>query len=212
MTRALSNLGVFAAVAALSACGKPLETKEEFTHAAAGAAVPTTAANTSGALMRLYMSGAETPEQLPVPSLTVKGSHGGEATLSVNPVGIVVGLAGRGIMFDLEYDDYSVDGLNYLWGKVSVLADFDYIAAAQEDPNANFQISFVGTLGMSGLVRDEARLNVKVKTNLADLMTHEGTTKLRLHGTVTASEVEFDFQEEEFVIDWKALEEQAQKR
>lgn len=212
MKRLLSYLGVLAALGALSACGKPLETKDEFTQAAAGASVPATAARVSGPLMQLYMSGAEAPEQLPVPSLTVKGTQGGEATLSVNPVGVVVGLIGAGIMFDLEYDDYSVDGINYLWGKVSVLANFDYQAAAEEDPSADFQVSFAGTLGMSGVIRDEARLNLKVKTNLGDLMTREGTTKLRLNGTVTASEAELQFAEEEFVIDWKAIEAQASRQ
>lgn len=211
MKRLLSYLGVLAAAGALSACGKPLETKEEFTQAAAGASVPATAAKVSGPLMQLYMSGAETPEQLPVPSITVKGTQGGEATLSINPVGVVVGLMGAGIMFDLEYDDYSVDGVNHLWGKLSVLANFDYVAAAEEDPNADFEVSFVGTLGITGPVHDDARVNLRVQTNLGDLMTREGTTKLRLDGSVVASETELQFAEEDFVIDWSAIEAQLQR-
>lgn len=199
------------AVVAWAGCGKPLETKEEFKNAAAGASVPATAARASGAALRIYASGAETPDQLPQPSISVKGTHGGEAVLSVNPVGIAVGLAGQGLLFDMEYKDYSVDGLQYLYGKVSVLANFDYIAAINEDPNADFEVSFVGTLGLSGVIRDEARLNLKVKSNVNDLVTREGTTKLRLDGSVNASEAQFDFEEEEYVIDWAALEQQAKQ-
>lgn len=200
------------AIAALAACGKPLETKEEFANALGNAAVPTSAAQASGAALSIYASNVDEPKQLPQPSISVTGTHGGEAILSVNPIGIVVGLAGQGILFDMEYKDYSVDGVNYLVGNVSVLANFDYIAAAQEDPNADFEVSFVGDLGLRGIVRDDTRVNLVVKTNLADLMTREGTTRLRLKGKVTASEHELQFEDEDLTIDWKALEQQAQQR
>lgn len=203
---------IIVAVAAAVGCGKPLETKEEFANALGNASVPASAAKASGASLAIYASNADEQKTLPQPSISVKGTHGGEAVLSVNPVGIVVGLAGQGILFDMEYKDYSVDGLNYLVGNVSVLANFDYIAAAQEDPNADFEISFVGDLGIRGFVRDDTRVNLTVKTNLADLMTREGTTRLRLKGKVTASEQELTYEDEDVTIDWKALEQQAQQQ
>lgn len=191
-------------ITSLVACGPPLRSKEDATHALAGASVPATAARTAGAFLRLYGTAAD-QQPLPEPSITVKGTSGGEAELSVNPVGLVVGLAGRGILFDAEYRDYSVDGVNYLDGKVSVLANFDYVAALNEDPNADFEVSFVGELGVSGMYHDDARLNLKVKARLDELMTRENTTKLRLSGKVTASEQEFVFDDEDVVIDWQAL-------
>lgn len=202
-----TTLSVLAAVGAmgLAACGKPLETKEEFIQAAAGAPVPTTAARATGAALRIYASSAD-QKQLPQPSITVQGPQGGEAVLSVNPVGIVVGLVGGGVLFDMEYRDYSIDGLHYLHGKVSVLANFDYVAALGEDPHVNFQVSFVGDLGISGPIRDNARLNLEVKSNVNDLLTLEGTTKLRFDGKVAASAQTFEFVGEDVVIDWAALE------
>ncbi|MBX5481651.1 MAG: hypothetical protein IRZ16_07395 [Myxococcaceae bacterium] len=204
MTRLRTYITVAAAFGLISACGKPLETKEEFEAAAANAAVPTTAARTTGALMHLYASNIEMPEQLPQPFITVRGVEGGEATLSVNPVGLVVGLAGRGVLFDVEYDGYSVDGVNYLDGKVSVLANFEYTAEEGEDPNLDFQVAFVGRLELGGAIRDEARVNLTLKSNLDELMTRDHTTRLRINGKVTASQVEFEYADEDVEIDWAA--------
>lgn len=205
MTRLRTYITAFVSLGMLAACGKPLETKEEFQAAAANAAVPATAARTTGALLNLYASHQQLPEELPEPSISVRGTEGGEAILSVNPIGLAVGLAGQGILFDTEYKGYSVDGINFLTGKVSVLANFDYAAAINEDPNADFKVSFVGDLGISGIVRDETRISLVIKTNVNDLMTREGVTKLRLNGKVTASEQEFVFEEEDVEIDWNAL-------
>lgn len=188
----------------LVACGPPLKSREDAQNALAGASVPTTAARSAGAYLRLYGSAAD-QEMLPAPFITVKGPEGGEAVLSVNPLGVVVGLVGKGILFDTEYKGYSVDGVNYLDGKVSVLANFDYVAALHEDPSANFEVSLVGDLDLSGLFHDSTRLNLKVKSHLSDLVTRENTTKLWLEGKVTASEQEFVFEDEEVVIDWRAL-------
>ena len=207
MRRQLTTALLVVGSTAWVACGPPLQSKEDAEHAIAGASVPATMARTTGAYLRLYASAADTPDQLPQPSITVQGVDG-EAVLSINPVGLVVGLAGKGILFDTEYKGYSVDGVNYLDGKVSVLANFDYLAAINEDPRANFEVSFVGELGINGAFHDSARLNVKVKSNLEDLMTRDGTTKLRLKGKITASEQDFVFEDDDVEIDWKAIAEQ----
>ncbi len=189
-----------AALLLLAACGKPIETKEELLAPVAGASVPATAAR--GASLALFAQAAEAPEQLPVPAITVTGTHGGSATLSVNPVGVVVGLVGKGLLFDIEYDGYSVDGIHWLDGKLSVLANFEYLASDGEAPEANFEVSLVGTVGISGLVSDEVRLNLKVKTNLQDLIDNAEQLKLRLNGSITASRQEFEFLAEDVVLDW----------
>ena len=198
----MTRISLVLATVALAACGKPLETKEEFASAIAGASVATTASR--GGMIGIFESGS-TPQPLPVPSITVKGAQSGEATLSINPVGAVVGLIGQGILFDVEYADYSVDGINHLHGDLSVLANFDYLAALGENPAANFEVSFVGSLGLTGVVRDDARVNLRIRTNLAELTTRSDQLTLRLKGSVHASQTDLEFLDEDVVINWSEV-------
>jgi hypothetical protein len=205
--RCVAWMWVAVVAAASSACGRSLETKEELARAMAGASVATT--GSSGETSNLSATGEE-PIRLS-PLITVRGAHSGEATLSVNPVGAVVGLVGHGILFDVAYADYSMDGLNHLHGDLSVLANFDYLPAMPEDPRTDFEVSLVGRIRVSGVVSDEARLNLRVKCNLADLTEFPGQLKLRLRGSVAASQTQFDFHDEDVIIDWAALAEPMQR-
>jgi hypothetical protein len=205
--RCVAWMWVGVVAAASSACGRSLETKEELARAMAGASVATT--GSSGETANVSATGTE-PIQLP-PSITVRGAHSGQATLSVNPVGAVVGLVGRGILFDVGYADYSVDGFNHLDGDLSVLANFEYLPALLEDPRTDFEVSLVGRIRVSGVVSDEARLNLRVKCNLADLTELPGQLKLRLRGSVTASQTQFDFHDEDVILEWSALAEPMQR-
>jgi hypothetical protein len=189
--------------AALVACGKPVESKDELFGPVGGASAPAVMAQ--GSAFPLLGGTGEHDSSLPQPSIVVRGTHGGKATLSVNPVGLAVGLVGKGLLFDIEYDAYSVDGVNFLGGKVSVLANFDYQALWGEDPRLDFELALIGTVELRGAVSDEVRLHLKVKTNLAELIDRAGQMKLRLHGKITASKAVFEFTEEEVVLDWQAL-------
>jgi hypothetical protein len=195
----------------LAGCGRPVHSKEELAQAMAGAMFPASAARGSGASMSLYQSGADAPDQLPRPSITVQGPNGGSAVLSVNPVGLVVGLAGKGVLFDMEYKKFSVDGLHVLKGDVSVLANFEYLAAGTDPSELNFEVGFVGDIGLGGELSDDLELNLRVKTNLAELVDRQEEMTLRLKGWVEAKEQRFEFADEDLVINWRELEERARQ-
>ena len=177
----------------------------------ASALFPTSAARGDGAGFSLYQSGVDLPKELPQPRITVQGPNGGTAVLSVNPVGLVVGLAGQGVLFDMEYKKFSADGLHYLKGNVSVLANFEYLAQAVEPSDVNFEVGFVGGIGISGVVSDEVEMNLRLKTNLAELVERQDEMTLRLNGWVEASSLRFDFADEDLVINWRELEERARQ-
>ncbi len=179
----------------------------------AGAIFPTTAANTKGGALGLHASGVDMPKELPVPRLVVQGPNGGKATLSANPVGLVLGLAGGGILFDMEYAKFSADGLHTLEGSVSVLANFEYVPVHAEPSEVNFEVGLVGSVGIGGgLVSDEVELNLRLKTNLAELTERNDEMVLRLDGWVQAEDARFEFADEDIVINWRELEQRAKQR
>ncbi len=213
MHRTSAYLTLTLLLGTLAACGKPLETKEELAEAMAGALFPTTAAkDAKSGSMGLHASGIDAPKELPVPKLVVEGPNGGKATLSANPVGLALGLAGAGILFDMEYARFSTDGLHTLEGDVSVLANFEYVPVQAEPAEVNFEVGLVGSVGISGIVSDEVEMNLRLKTNLAELTERNDEMVLRLKGWVQAQEQRFEFADEDIVINWRELEERAQQR
>ncbi len=213
MTRTPSHITLWAGVALLvvTGCGPNIQTKEELAEAMAGALFPTTAAKGDGAGFALYQSGVDLPKELPSPSITVQGPNGGKAILSVNPVGLVVGLVGQGVLFDMEYKKFSADGLHYLKGDVSVLANFEYLAVPEEPADVNFEVGFVGGAGISGVVSDDVEMNLRLKTNLAQLVERQDEMTLRLKGWVETSAQRFEFADEDLVIRWRELEARARE-
>ncbi|MFL5319394.1 MAG: hypothetical protein ACJ790_07035 [Myxococcaceae bacterium] len=185
------------AVLAAGCGGKPVQSKEELTSTFAYAAVPTTHAK--GAALMLYQSGLD---QLPAPAITVKGTSGGEATLKVNPVGVVVGLAGRGVMVDMEYKDYSEDGAHWLDGDISALTQFDYVPGEGDADYADVKIGLVGQLGLSGVIRDALDMDVTLTTRFQDLQVREDTVSFRLDGTVDTPTQQFKWDHEDLQALW----------
>lgn len=179
-----------------SACGgKAVESKDELTSTFAYAAVPTAhAKETAGAAIRLYQSGLD---QLPTPAITVKGSRGGEATLKINPVGVIVGLAGKGVMVDMEYKDYSEDGLHWLDGDVSALTQFDYVPGDGDAPYADIKVGLVGQVGLAGVLRDVLDMNVTLTTRFNDLEVKPEKMEFRLDGTVDTPDRQFKWDHED---------------
>ena len=190
-------VGVLAA-----ACGgKPIESKDELTSTFAYAAVPMTHAR--GAASRLQLSGIEAPEKLPEPSISVKGSRGGEAVLKINPVGVVVGLAGKGVMVDIQYRGYSEDGMHWLDGDVSALTQFNYVPGPEDVNHADIKIGLVGELGLTGLIRDVLELNVALTTRFEDLSLRDESVSFRLDGSVETPAQTFEWEHEDLETLWE---------
>lgn len=176
----------------LAACGgRPIESKQEIADTLAYASIPS-----------VHAPGAplEGSGVVPEPSVTVRGAHGGEATLSVNPVGGAIGLAAGAVLFDVRYSGYSEDGAHRLDGTLSVAAQFDYVAAAGEDPYADLKLWLVGRLRVSGRFSDELHLNVAITTRFHELSLREESLSLRLDGAVTIREQRFTFEGEDLSV------------
>lgn len=185
-----------------TACGgKPLESKDELTSTFAYAAVPMTAAK--GAAARLAMSGIDAPEKLPEPSISIKGSRGGEAVLKLNPVAVVVGLAGKGVMVDIEYMGYSEDGMHWLDGDISALTQFDYQPGPEEISHADIKIGLVGEMGLSGLISDLLDMNVALTTRFEDLQFKDDSVSFRLDGKVETPTQTFEWAHEDLETLWE---------
>jgi hypothetical protein len=179
-----------------SACGgPPLSDKEDIARALTGASIPSTHAK--GALMSVYASGISTP------AITLRGSQSGEVKLTINPVGVVVGAIGKGVMLDLEYMDYSMDGIFRLHGSVSMLANFEYVAEQGEDPYADVKLTAVGRIKLSGVYSDELRANISLITRFQALQTQEPSIALRLNGSVHGLAESFEFDNEDVAVLWQ---------
>jgi hypothetical protein len=191
----VAGISLLAFAACLSACGgPPLSSKDDLARAIAGASVPSTGAK--GALMALHASNID------IPAFTLHGSRGGKAKVTVNPLGVVVGIAGKGLMLDLIYDDYCEDGLFRLDGTLSVLAQFEYTAEPGDYAYADLKLSLVGRLALSGLYSDQLHANVRLTTRIHDLEFREGSIELRLDGAVDALEQRFEFAQEDLSFHW----------
>lgn len=186
-----------AALALFAGCGgPPIKTRDQLGSAVARAAIPSVGAQ--GALFQVVGQAA-----LPSPQFSVKGADGGEAIVSINAVGAIVGFAAKGVMFDVEFKGFSEGGGLRLDGKVSVLANFEYAAAGSEDPTTDLKLSLVGKLSISGTFSDELALNVRLLTRFKDLSLRDGSIALRLDGSVEAREASFAFTEEDVQVLWK---------
>jgi hypothetical protein len=182
---------------ALAACGgRPVQSKQDLAESFADASIP--AVDAKGAALSLLENRA-----LPEPSITVRGKGGGEATLSFNPVGGAVGLAGKGVLFDVKYSGYSEDGHHALDGSVSVLATFDYVAASPEGAYGDLKLSIVGRLQLRGIISDEVQANVTVLTRFHDLSFREDSIEMRLTGKASAHGEEYAFADEDLSMLWK---------
>lgn len=190
------------AVVATGCGGKALESKDELTSTFAYAAVPF--AHAKGALARQHLlSGIEAPEQLPEPSITIKGTRGGNAVLKVNPIGVVVGLAGKGLMVDIAYEGYSEDGLHWLDGDISALTQFDYQPGPEEVSYADIKIGLVGEMGLSGVIRDALDMNVSLTTRFEDLSFRDDSVSFRVDGTVETPMTTFQWSNEDLETLWE---------
>lgn len=190
------------AVVATGCGGKALESKDELTSTFAHAAVPF--AHAKGALARHHqLSGIDGPEQLPEPTLSIKGTRGGSAVLKVNPIGVVVGLAGRGLMVDIAYEGYSEDGLHWLDGDISALTQFDYQPGPEDVSYADIKIGLVGELGLSGVIRDALDMNVSLTTRFHDLSFRDDSVSFRLDGAVETPVTRFEWSNEDLQTLWE---------
>lgn len=178
-----------------------MESKEELTSTFAYAAVPMTYAK--GAATRLYYSGIEAPKELPEPSISIKGSRGGEAVLKLNPVGVVVGLAGKGVMVDIQYMGYSEDGMHWLDGDISALTTFDYQPGPEDVSYADIKVGLVGELGLSGLISDVLDMNVALTTRFEDLQFKDESVSFRLDGSVSTPAKTFEWEQEDLETLWE---------
>ncbi len=178
-------------------CGTPLKTKEEVAQSVAHTAVPSRSAE--GHLLSLYGAALEAP------SFEVPGPSGGKAQVSINPVGAAVGLASEGLLFDVQYDGFSIDGSHVFDGLLSSRANFDYVpAAAGEDPRADLSLSLVGRVELGGDFSDDLELSVKLTTELSDLSLRDEGIRLRLDGRVETGSQSFEFAGEDFDAAWSA--------
>ncbi|HLL52329.1 MAG TPA: hypothetical protein VK447_02225 [Myxococcaceae bacterium] len=195
-TPALVALGALA----LTACGgPPLKTKDEAAAGLTRASMPSTTAQ--GAALRLLQSQAASdfPGEA---AFTLQGRKGGSATLKVNPVEVIVGLFGKGLLFDIEYSDYSDDGLYRLDGTLSLLAQYQYVAQQGEDPYSDLRLSMIGRMRLGGVYSDELDTRVTVVTRFHELAAHSGNVRVRVNGYVEASQGRFDFTQDDFNITW----------
>lgn len=198
MTSTLRTLCLsLTAAACLCACGgPPLSNKDDLARVLTGASIPTTHAK--GALAQLYAS-----HVTEYPAFTINGLRSGNCKITVNPVGVIVGALGKGVMLDIIYDDFSEDGLYWLDGSVSLLANFDYVAEQEgEDPYADVKLTAVGRLKLNGLNTDVIHSNISLITRFHDLEFHEGSIQLRLNGSVEALEQRFEFTDEDMAVLW----------
>jgi hypothetical protein len=185
------------AAALLWGCGSPIREKAELTKTLTAGAVPSS--HSDAASFRIDAA------TVPMPQIRVVGAQGGAATLTLNPVGVAVGLAGGGLLFDTRYEAFSLDGLQHLHGEVSVLANLEYTPKAAEPADLDFSVGLVGKVELSGAYWDELRLNVSVKTRLSELKVHEGELRLRLVGSVETRQQRFEFADEEVQVSWSEL-------
>ena len=190
-----ATLGVFLVLAACG--GRPVQSKQDLADSLAFASIPST--GVKGGMLSLYGSAA-----VPEPSFTVRGLRGGEARVSINPLGGAIGVAAGGVLFDVDYSGFSEDGLHRLDGHVSVIATFDYHACAcQAESYADLKLSLVGTVQLSGVISDDLRFNVSVITRFHDLEFREDSIELFLKGQVTAHGDVFDFADENLTVSWQ---------
>lgn len=187
-----------AAAACLCACGgPPLSNKDDLARVLTGASIPTTHAK--GALAQLYASNVTE-----YPAFTINGVRSGNCKITVNPVGVIVGALGKGVMLDIIYDDFSEDGFYWLDGSISLLANFDYVAEHEgEDPYADVKLTAVGRLKLNGINTDIIHSNISLITRFHDLELHEGSIQLRLNGSVEALEQSFEFTDEDLAVLWE---------
>ncbi len=194
--RSRELLGVLPLVVGLVACGgPPFDSGDDVAASLTHASFPSTSAQ--GAIVDLL------GQRIGPLGTTVKGARGGEAVLSINPVGAGVGLVGRGVLFDVEYRGYSEDGGLRLDGTVSVLAQFEYVAQAGEPMYVDLKLSLVGRLSVGGARSDELRLNVTLLTPFQDLSRRADSVQLRLSGSVQASRHRFEFANEDLSVLWR---------
>src|SRR4051794_31154851 len=83
--------------------GQPIQSKQELADAIAFLSIPSTSAAPTGVSVNVGTKG------LPEPTLTLRGASGGTATLSINPLGAALGLAAKGVLFDVKYSNFSED-------------------------------------------------------------------------------------------------------
>lgn len=191
----VANAVLLAAAVSLCACGgPPLATKEQAATGLTRASMPANQAQ--GAAMSLLGSYGTQP------GISIHGSHGGEATLEVNPVELAVGLAGKGLMIDIEYSDYSEDGIYRLDGTLSVLGQFQYTAAEGEDPTADLKLSLVGHVRVSGVYSDDLHAHVTLVTKLEQLGQHDGHVDVQVNGSVDSSQGRFEFNNDGYTLTW----------
>jgi serine/threonine-protein kinase HipA len=192
-----TRLLCFPVVLLVAACGggKPIESKQELADSLANASIPTAASR--GAALSLSGQAA-----FPEPSFTLRGAEGGEATLSLNPAGVLLGLAAKGVLFDVKYDGFCEDGVHRLDGTLSVLAQFDYVAACGEPAYVDLKLSLVGKLSVNGPVQDELDVNVTLVTRFTDLSLRQSSIDLHLNGTVHTREASFSFDQENLAVLW----------
>lgn len=194
--RSRTPLGGLPLALALMACGgPPFDSSDDVAAGLTHASFPSTSAE--GAIADLL------GQRIGPLGTTVKGARGGEAVLSINPVGAGVGLVGRGVLFDIEYRGYSEDGSLRLDGTVSVLAQFEYLAQAGEPTSADLKLSLVGRLSVGGARSDELQLNVKLLTRFQDLSLRADSVQMRLSGSVQASRHRFEFDDEDLSVSWR---------
>ncbi|MHB8872636.1 MAG: hypothetical protein ACYC8T_03020 [Myxococcaceae bacterium] len=195
--RRLAGLLAPALLLAAACGGPPLGSKEDAARAMAQASIPSVGAK--GALLSVLGQGA-----LPEPSFTVPGPEGGEATVSINAVGAIIGFAAKGVLFDVEFTGFAA-GDNRLDGRLSVIANFEYQAAGGEEPSADLKLSLVGRVTLSGVYSDELHVNLTLITRFADLSSRGEGITLRLNGKIDAREGTFSFTEEDLQVLWKKL-------
>jgi len=180
----------------LTACGgPPLATKAQAAASMTRASIPSTQAQ--GAALDLYSSHA-----FPPAGITLQGARGGSATVTLNPVEIAVGLAGKGLLLDIRYQDYSEDGIYRLEGLLSVLAQFNYVAEAQESPHADLKLTLAGKVKVSGVYSDEVRAHLTVLTRLHPLSLRDGEVDVQLNGSLEASQTTFQFSGDSYTLAW----------
>jgi len=181
----------------LVACGPPLTDKSQGAASMTRASMPSTQAQ--GAALEL-LSSRVTPQA----GISIQGARGGSATVSINPVEVAVGLAGKGLMLDIEYQDYSEDGIYRLDGLLSVLAQFDYVAQDGEDPYADLKLSLAGRLKVSGVYSDEVHAHLALLTRVHELSLREGQVDVQLNGSLEASQGTFEFNNDTYTVAWGA--------
>ena len=189
---------VVLALALLAGCGggPPIKSKDQVGSTVARASIPSVGAQ--GARLAVMAQAG-----LPLPQVTVPGADGGEAVVSITAVGAIMGFAAKGVMFDVEFKGFSEGGGIRLDGKVSVLANFEYVAGSGEDPTTDLRLSLAGKVTVSGTLSDELDLNVKLVTRFKDLSKRDGGISMRLDGTVNTREADFTFAQEDLQVVWK---------